>query len=430
MALLSMAHVTFGDAVGESNKTLLMQLVRGDGLLLKPDRPATAIDRQFQAMVFGSWPGQGPVPSPGELSVAPCGSSNHQSWKRNTTLESLSLAVDGACLDISGCSKQAGAQVKLYYGHEGFVCGKPGQPGACSAQNERWEFVPSNSTVDPFSLVRSTWSGLCLRVENGIGAVTAECDPSDSHQQWVPQRAQDDTMTLSTPIHDDEMCLTGEPHALNWHGFSSPVGLESEAARLFPADSGISRNVARAYTISATWLRKAEAQQAKDECVDRDECPRGVGAPQGPLGEVYSTHSTISNLTWRFVVGVQLSEGFNVTVHDLGMSGAAAGTHVTYGWDDATSFHPDTAEQVKPFDHTHPLVLHLSTGVPCATGVGVMNITTDCFPIQWHAVAPRLSDGWVLLGEVGKFIPISSQRLHGIAQIPGGGIQLLSLIHI
>ena len=48
MALLSTAHVTFSDAVGEANRTLLMQLVREDGVLLKPDRPATAIDAQFQ----------------------------------------------------------------------------------------------------------------------------------------------------------------------------------------------------------------------------------------------------------------------------------------------------------------------------------------------------------------------------------------------
>ena len=35
------------------------QLVREDGMLLKADRPATAIDAQFQAMMFGGWPGSG-----------------------------------------------------------------------------------------------------------------------------------------------------------------------------------------------------------------------------------------------------------------------------------------------------------------------------------------------------------------------------------
>ena len=38
MSLLSMAQVTFGDAVGQSNKTLLMRLMREDGMILKADR--------------------------------------------------------------------------------------------------------------------------------------------------------------------------------------------------------------------------------------------------------------------------------------------------------------------------------------------------------------------------------------------------------
>jgi hypothetical protein len=59
------AQVTFGDAAGQSNRTLLMRLVRDDGLVLKADRPATAIDAQFQAMMFGGWPGTPqPTPSP------------------------------------------------------------------------------------------------------------------------------------------------------------------------------------------------------------------------------------------------------------------------------------------------------------------------------------------------------------------------------
>ena len=48
----SCLEVTFGDAVGESNRTLLMQLVRADGMVLKADRPATAIDRQFQVQSY------------------------------------------------------------------------------------------------------------------------------------------------------------------------------------------------------------------------------------------------------------------------------------------------------------------------------------------------------------------------------------------
>ena len=48
MSLLSMAPVTFSDAVDATNKTLVMMTCTDDGVLLKPDRPATAIDAQFQ----------------------------------------------------------------------------------------------------------------------------------------------------------------------------------------------------------------------------------------------------------------------------------------------------------------------------------------------------------------------------------------------
>ena len=45
-ALLSMASVTFGDAVSESNRTLLMRLCREDtGMLLK-GRPPCNCDRR------------------------------------------------------------------------------------------------------------------------------------------------------------------------------------------------------------------------------------------------------------------------------------------------------------------------------------------------------------------------------------------------
>ena len=77
MSLLSMAHVTFGDAVGESNKTLLMQLIRADGLLLKADRPATAIDAQFQAMLFNAWPGTITAPSLHHPCTIPAPSLHH-----------------------------------------------------------------------------------------------------------------------------------------------------------------------------------------------------------------------------------------------------------------------------------------------------------------------------------------------------------------
>ena len=47
VASLSGGPVAFGDGIGYTNKTLLMKTCREDGLLLKPDKPATPIDRAF-----------------------------------------------------------------------------------------------------------------------------------------------------------------------------------------------------------------------------------------------------------------------------------------------------------------------------------------------------------------------------------------------
>ena len=47
---------------------------------------------------------------------------------------------------------------------------------------------------------------------------------------------------------------------------------------------------------------QASVKRALDE-----QCKGGFGAPQGPLGEIYSTHTTVGGMTWRYVVGVQVA---------------------------------------------------------------------------------------------------------------------------
>ena len=49
MSTLSMAQVTFSDEIGHTNKSLVMMICNEDGVTLKPDRPATSIDAQFNA---------------------------------------------------------------------------------------------------------------------------------------------------------------------------------------------------------------------------------------------------------------------------------------------------------------------------------------------------------------------------------------------
>jgi hypothetical protein len=145
----------------------------------------------------------------------------------------------------------------------------------------------------------------------------------------------------------------------------------------------------------------------------------------GPLGEIYSTHTTIDsvNLTWRFVMGVQLSADFNVTVGDLAAN-AAGGGLVAYAWDHGVgSFKPKTAADLQVFSVDSPLLLQQSDGSVCQTGQKVMNVTTTCFPAEWYAIAPTLHNGWILLGEITKLMPISNVRISSV-EITASGITI------
>ena len=48
--------VTFQDGVGDTNASLLMRVARADGVLLKPERPAVAIDALWLGDIFDSGP--------------------------------------------------------------------------------------------------------------------------------------------------------------------------------------------------------------------------------------------------------------------------------------------------------------------------------------------------------------------------------------
>ena len=101
------------------------------------------------------------------------------------------------------------------------------------------------------------------------------------------------------------------------------------AKELFPASntsaSELSDGYRAAYTQSFGLMNKIKQRRAEQET-----CERCFGAPQGPLGEVYSTHATIGNLTWRYVVGVQLASDYSVSRHDLSMDSAAAAVSYRY----------------------------------------------------------------------------------------------------
>lgn len=207
-------------------------------------------------------------------------------------------------------------------------------------------------------------------------AATAEtCSTTDPYQLFVatPAATADDdasakvkgkvsdvqTVTLAIANAITAVCVTAGPlpPALAaapaaaeipevWHGFDSQDEVKAAVAARYPAGSSgshLSDSYKAAYTISAEYLERANERDAAiatankklhEECnggVDKaksnaanedshnvgdgvggEQCPGGVGAPQGPVGEVYSTHTTIpgTGCTWRYGSGASFTAFF------------------------------------------------------------------------------------------------------------------------
>jgi len=243
--------------------------------------------------------------------------------------------------------------------------------------------------------------------------------------------------TLSTTDHDDAKCLTA-----GYGNTATPKGgalrdppTEKEAEMMFPLDSdpSMSAGYRSAYAQSEKLMEQIEERRERLN----KQCNGEYGAPQGPLGEIYSTHTTVAQiseyderadasaaaaaLTWRYVVGVQLSGDYNVSAHDVALP--LSGKRFSYRYDDLHTFKPRTAADLHAVTAERVLTLHKSDGAMCATAPA-FKITTRCFPFEWHAVAPVASNGWVLTGEVGKLIPISNQRVASIRVLSLGGFMI------
>ena len=134
------------------------------------------------------------------------------------------------------------------------------------------------------------------------------------------------------------------------------------------------------------------------------KCTRGY-APQGPLGEVYATHATITVrpsspdgqavLTWRYVIAAQVARRLLVSPRALGiMDAQAGGRHVCLRFDELTTFRPASAAQLAPLGKG--LVIEATEEAQCATAPS-LNVSTPCYPFDLHTVAPVAANGWVRL---------------------------------
>lgn len=96
----------------------------------------------------------------------------------------------------------------------------------------------------------------------------------------------------------------------------------------------MSDGYAAAYRKSAEFLarlaQRSKAQKIVPANTDNQECK--LASPQGPLGELTTTHTTVGQngnnvYTWFYVVAVQLASNFSVLPHHFGTVAIQQATH-------------------------------------------------------------------------------------------------------
>lgn len=116
------------DRVGSTNATLVRALMRGDGVLMRPTRPQSAIDAQLRAMMFGNW-----ISS---TAAADAGTSN--GWPATAAAASSSSSVLGSVVSMTAYDRSGlrfpsplpnGGRGEVYYSVTSLlVSGAPSVP--------------------------------------------------------------------------------------------------------------------------------------------------------------------------------------------------------------------------------------------------------------------------------------------------------------
>ena len=118
-------------------------------------------------------------------------------------------------------------------------------------------------------------------------------------------------------------------------------------------------------------------------------------ARSAPNGEVWSTYSTVGALTYRHVLVPLLREPYALTLEELAQNDGQ-GDHKT------GTVVVENAEDAKPTSGT---VLKGPLALP----------TCDRTDFKLFHTVPLLPNGWALIGETAKWIPISTARIRSVS---------------
>lgn len=169
------------------------------------------------------------------------------------------------------------------------------------------------------------------------------------------------------------------------------------------------------------WFGAKAQDDGRDGAVDSSASspPSGQSLPNGKFGEVYSTVTVLpvsgaagaATNTWTTVVAAQLSAA-NLTLActDIGVSCNA--TVAAYAWD-LNTFTAAASAGVA--------VVSTAGGTPLVNVTAAADYATLPQMVVIAPVVPNAAgEGIVLLGEVGKGVPVSSQRVASVGLDPQG----------
>lgn len=138
-----------------------------------------------------------------------------------------------------------------------------------------------------------------------------------------------------------------------------------------------------AVSASTTFLRSAKPDSS---------------LPNGDNGEISSSVTLVGSRTWHTITAAQLAAPLDLFPADIALSDADAKKYIAVSWDFST-FGPGT------------LSPGFSPSLTITTGADYES--TPALVV----LAPRISvgsDEWAVLGEVGKAVPVSPQRISGV----------------
>lgn len=138
-------------------------------------------------------------------------------------------------------------------------------------------------------------------------------------------------------------------------------------------------------------------------------------AAKGPPGTLWSTHATVSNLTWGYILVAETTSNWTASASILGLPGKTSGITWTRPKSQSEGVDASTLT-TEAFDDSHPLKIPTTTP-NFDSSVADGATTPKPYGEQiWELLytAPTLPNGMILLGEVGKMVPISTMRFVSI----------------